>query len=77
MEIEDMIGEGTKWWSGSPDRNLHGDFNGIPATGKKISDSGIVIFRVEDHRIVESWISRPSGVLQQMGVVPEKTCVSG
>jgi len=69
--VEDMIGEGdrvvTRWTL----RVTHtGDFRGIPATGKRITITGIGIFRFsEEGKVVESWDSLDQlGMLRQLGV---------
>ncbi len=46
-------------------------FAGIPATGKRITLSGIAIFRLVEGRIVEGWgCADFLGFLQQMGALP-------
>ncbi len=69
--VEDMIGEGdrvvTRWTL----RVTHtGEFRGIPATGKRITITGIGIFRFsEEGKVVESWDSLDQlGMLRQLGV---------
>ncbi len=48
-----------------------GDFNGIPATGRKIEVRGVQIGRFENGKIVERWGSSDElGILQQLGVNP-------
>jgi non-heme chloroperoxidase len=69
---EDMIGEDdkvvTRW-------TLHathtGDFRGVPATNKRITITGIGIFRFsEDGKVIESWDSLDQlGMLRQLGAV--------
>ena len=50
-----------------------GPFQGIAPTGKRLSWTGIVIDRVQDGRIVESWaIWDMMGMLQQLGAVPAR-----
>jgi steroid delta-isomerase-like uncharacterized protein len=70
--VEDMIGEDDRvvnCWT------LHvthtGDFRGIPATGKRITITGIGIFRFsEEGKVVESWDSLDQlGMLQQLGAL--------
>jgi non-heme chloroperoxidase len=72
--VEDMIGEGdrvvTRWTL----RVTHtGEFRGIPATGKRITITGIGIFRFsEEGKVVESWDSLDQlGMLRQLGVSVE------
>jgi predicted ester cyclase len=50
-----------------------GPFQGIAPTGKRLSWTGIVIDRVQDGRIVESWGNWDMmGLLQQLGAVPAR-----
>ena len=47
-----------------------GPFLGRPATGKRITDTGIDIFRIRDGKIVEMWLVQDSlGLMQQLGVL--------
>ena len=71
-EIEDLIAEGDKVAARIIMTGTHtGDFFGIPATGKKISFSGIYIVRIANGRIVEHWGEEDSvGLLQQLGSMP-------
>jgi steroid delta-isomerase-like uncharacterized protein len=72
--VDDMIGEGdrvvNRW-------TLHvthtGEFRGIPATGKRITITGIGIFRFsDDGKVIESWDSLDQlGMLHQLGVITE------
>ncbi|MBN1934516.1 MAG: ester cyclase [Anaerolineae bacterium] len=49
-----------------------GELNGLPPTGKPITNSGINIFRVADGKIVEVWdIFDRLWEWQQLGVLPE------
>ena len=70
--IEDMFAEGDKVacrWSG---RATHrGDFMGVAATGKAITTTGIVIYRIANGKIQEEWdYSDVLGLMQQLGVGP-------
>jgi steroid delta-isomerase-like uncharacterized protein len=48
-----------------------GPYWGHPPTGKRLTTSGITIFRIADGRVVEEWIeSDMLGLLQQTGVIP-------
>jgi steroid delta-isomerase-like uncharacterized protein len=48
-----------------------GDFNGIPATGRQISLTGISIDRLAGGKIVESWeVTDDAGLMRQLGVLP-------
>ena len=70
--VEDLVAEGDKvvarWRSvGTHD----GSFQGIPATGKTVTTSGITVFRLADGKIVEEWSeSDMLGMLQQLGAIP-------
>jgi predicted ester cyclase len=45
-----------------------GEFMGAPATGKRVTVSGIDIFRVADGRLAELWQSWDQlGMMQQIG----------
>jgi steroid delta-isomerase-like uncharacterized protein len=71
IQIEDQIAEGDKVvtrWTASGKHE--GEFNGIPATGKDVSVSGITIFRIANGKMVEGWtnVDRLS-LMQQLGVV--------
>ena len=49
-----------------------GEFNGIPATGKRITFTGITIMRFVDGKVVERWSeSDMLGLLQQLGAIPQ------
>jgi len=49
-----------------------GDFNGIPATGKRISIGGSTIMRFSQGKVVERWSEADFlGLLKQLGVIPE------
>lgn len=49
-----------------------GSYMGIPASGNKVSFTGIVIYRIdEDGKIIERWQDFDSiGMMQQLGVMP-------
>ena len=48
-----------------------GDLPGIPATSKRATLSGIVIFRFEEGRIVEAWMSfNFLSLYRQLGAIP-------
>ena len=72
ITIEDQIAEGDKVVTRWTVRGTHtGPFQGIPATGKQATMSGIEIDRVVDGKAIECWTSADDlGLLQQLGVVP-------
>ncbi|MFD3701024.1 ester cyclase [Streptomyces sp. NPDC058646] len=46
------------------------DFHGVPATGKRISMSGMAMFRVVDGKIAERWgIEDQLGLMRQLGAL--------
>jgi steroid delta-isomerase-like uncharacterized protein len=53
-------------------RGTHrGVFQGIPPTGRRVTLTGISIWRVKDGQIVESWHELDTlGLLQQLGALP-------
>ncbi len=70
--FEDQIAEGDRVVSRMTARATHlGEFQGLPATGKKITVTGIWIDRVVDGKIVEQWVQADMlGALQQLGAIP-------
>jgi len=69
ITVEDMVAEGDKVASRFTWRGTHqGELMGIPATGKQITVSEILIHRIADGKIVEGWISYDAlGMMQQLG----------
>jgi predicted ester cyclase len=54
--VEDLWGSGDKVvLRVTTNATQSGDFNGIPATGRRVQFSGIVIYRFADEKIAESW----------------------
>lgn len=48
-----------------------GEFNGIPATNKRVSFGGTTIFRFAGGKVAERWSESDFfGLLQQLGVIP-------
>lgn len=55
-----------------------GELQGIPATGNRVSFSGISIYRISDRLIAEAWNSFDKmELMQQLGVVPANTQAVG
>ena len=70
--VEDMVGEDDKVVNRWTLHVTHtGEFRGIPATGTRITITGIGIFRFsEEGKVVESWDSLDQlGMLQQLGAL--------
>ena len=72
FQLEDVIAEGDRVVSRITASGTHErDLPGIPATGRHVSVSGIVIARYEDGKAVEDWVSFDFlGLFQQLGIVP-------
>jgi predicted ester cyclase len=72
--IEDMIAEGDKVALRYKSRGTHqGTFMGIPATGKMIESSGMVMGRIAGGKFVEGWrCSDTIGLMKQLGVIPSR-----
>ena len=72
---EELIAEGDKVaerWTGRGTH--HGEFQGIPPTGKQVAVPGVVFYRIRNGKIVEFRGSFDMlGMLQQLGVVPAAT----
>ena len=68
-EIEELIAEGDKVVARITMTGTHtGEFFGFPATGNRISFTGIYIARIADGKIVEHWGEEDSlGLMQQLG----------
>lgn len=69
--MHELIAEGDKvvcrW---SYEATHTGEFLGIPATNRRVSDQGINMFRIENGKIAEMWMSGDSlGLLKQLGVI--------
>ena len=70
--IDEQIAEGekvvTRWTAHGTHR---GELQGIPATGKSSTVTGIAVDRIVNGKIAESWgIFDQFGMMQQLGVIP-------
>jgi steroid delta-isomerase-like uncharacterized protein len=72
MTVEDVIAEDDKVVQRRLYQGTHkAELFGIPATGKSVSVSQIIVSRVADGKFVEEWAETDFlGMLQQLGVVP-------
>lgn len=72
FDIDDMVAEGDKVAIRYTCRGTHrGELKPIPATGKPVTITGMLIFRVSRGRIEEGWVNWDTlGLLRQLGVVP-------
>jgi steroid delta-isomerase-like uncharacterized protein len=72
ITIEDLVAEGDKVvarWSATGTHR--GELMGIPATGKRVTVTGIEINRIAGGKIAEHWeIFDQLSMMQQLGVVP-------
>src|SRR5262249_20629816 len=71
MLVEDAICDGDKVAVRVTQQGTHhGLFQGVNATGKRVSVSAIAIFRVANGRVAEEWLSSDRlGLLQQIGAI--------
>jgi steroid delta-isomerase-like uncharacterized protein len=70
--VDEQIAEGdkvvTRW---TADGTHKGELQGIPATGKSSTVTGIAVDRIVNGKIAESWgIFDQFGMMQQLGLVP-------
>jgi steroid delta-isomerase-like uncharacterized protein len=70
--VDEVIVEGDTVAARWTVRGTHrGEYQGIPATGKSVSQSGITFHHMRGGKICETWLSFDSAVvLQQIGAVP-------
>ena len=72
ITIDQLLAEGdmvTKRWTYHATHT--GDLSGLPPTGKRITMSGLELFRLEDGKIVECWVGYDNlSLMQQLGVIP-------
>jgi predicted ester cyclase len=69
---EDIIAEGDKVAARFLSQPTHSRTAfGIPPTGKQVTYTSMVIYRIADGKIVEDWVEHDFlGLLQQMGAIP-------
>lgn len=73
IQMEDMIAEGNKV---TVRGKVHGQHNGtlfgIPATGRTVNIDLIIIYELENNKIVNHWMQADSAALmQQIGAMPQ------
>ena len=70
--LEDLVAEGDKVAVRAEMTGTHrGEFMGIPATGKKVTVTGISFYTVADGKITGHWEQFDAmGMMQQLGVIP-------
>jgi predicted ester cyclase len=69
---EDMVAEGDKVAVRAVMRGIHkGDFMGPPATDIEVEVPLMLIYRIEDNKIVEHWMQADElGLMMQLGLLP-------
>ncbi|MDX1613337.1 MAG: ester cyclase [Candidatus Promineifilaceae bacterium] len=69
--IEDQFAEKDRVATRISSRHIHtGEFLGVPATGKEVVITGIMIHRVENGKITDEWTeSDMLGLLKQLGAM--------
>ena len=72
FNIEEQIAEGNKVTTRMAIHGTHhGDFMGIPASGKPVSFSAISIWEVADGKLLQERVNWEAlGALQQLGTIP-------
>jgi steroid delta-isomerase-like uncharacterized protein len=72
ITIDQLLAEGdtvTKRWTYHA--TYTGDLSGLPPTGKRITMSGLELFRLEGGKIVECWLGYDNlRLMQQLGIIP-------
>jgi predicted ester cyclase len=73
--VDEMIAEGDRVATKKTFTGTHTEeFNGIPATGKRVTLQYADIMRVRHGKIVEHWLSMDQlSFMQQLGVLPSLT----
>jgi predicted ester cyclase len=73
VTIDRQIAEGDWVVTHYTARGTHqGEFNRIPATGKSVEASGVVLWRFGGDKVVEGWtVFDQVGLLRQLGVLPQ------
>lgn len=72
ISIEDLIAEGDKVVARTRERGTHkGEFQGIPPTGNEIDIQAIIIYRIEEDTITETWVQADMmSLMEQLGAFP-------
>lgn len=73
FSVEDQIAEGDLVVTRIIANGTHkGEFQGVPATNKKVRITGVSIHRIINGKIVEEWAEFDAlGLMQQIGAIPE------
>ena len=72
LEPQDIVAEDDKLVLRGTFRGVHrGEFQGIAPTGREVTLPLVVIYRVQDGKIAEHWLSADlHSLLQQLGATP-------
>src|SRR5262245_2966473 len=72
MTVDDVVAEGDKVavrWTATGTNTGVG--NGLPATGRKVSATGMTFWRLKDGKLAEEWgLVDRLAVMQQLGLLP-------
>jgi predicted ester cyclase len=70
--IDDVIAEGDKVVHRITGRGTHkGEWMGIAPTGKQVTVTGNIIYRIDNDKIAEEWFEHDvMGLMQQLGAIP-------
>jgi len=73
--VDEQVAEGDKVVSRvTMTGTHHGEFMGIPPTGKSFSIPGVSIWKVQDGMLISEWVNWDSmGMMQQLGLAPAPT----
>jgi predicted ester cyclase len=72
--VDDLVAEGDKVVARVTGYGTHeGTYRGIPATGKKVRESGIVIWRIRRGKIVERWAASHTEDLMRQIQAPKRS----
>jgi steroid delta-isomerase-like uncharacterized protein len=71
--VEDQLAEGDKVMTRLTQRGTHrGEFMGIAPTGKHVTFTAVLVSRVEEGKIAETWVYVDTmGLFQQLGAFPQ------
>ncbi|HUR12721.1 MAG TPA: ester cyclase [Flavitalea sp.] len=75
--IDEMMGEGNKVNVRARVKGVHGgDFNGIPPTGKQVEIQFVVMYEIENKKIIHHWlIADQLALMEQLGIMNEPAAV--
>jgi steroid delta-isomerase-like uncharacterized protein len=70
--LDDLVAEGDRVvWRFKATGHQNGPLMDMPASGKEVAVTGIIIFRFEGSRMAEAWLNLDVlGLLQQVGIIP-------